>query len=664
MKLGVCYYPEHWPEQRWAQDAQMMREAGLSIVRIGEFAWAKIEPREDRFEWGWLDRAVDTLAGAGLEIVLGTPTAAPPAWLCTAYPGILPVDVQGRRRRFGSRRHYCPTSQDYRRHTVRIVSALAERYATHPAVTGWQIDNELGDHDTAHCYCDSCAAAFRSWCQTRYQTLDALNDAWGTVFWSQTYSAWEQICPPNLTITEPNPSQALDYDRFCSDTWVESVQVQAGLLRAAMPQAGTQLITTNFMGTFPDLNYHALANPLDFVSWDSYPTGNAEIHAERIYHPGDRRPTLAYDAGDPHVTGFGHDLTRGLKRAAFWVMEQQCGNINWSLHNTGVLPGTMRLWTWHALACGAQAVVYFRWRAVPIAQEQLHSGLLNHDGSIAQGYREVSAMQAEAALMADVAAQPLEAPVALLLDYENLWALRMQPHRRDFSYLRHLFVYYRALQRLGVTADIISPQANLGDYRLVIAHSAYLADEHLASSLERYASEGGQVLLGVRSGFKDRTNRVYDGPLPGAFRTLCGLAVTGWQTLPPGVTFDLETSIPDLKGPAATWAEALMTTGSHVLARYTSGPYAGQAALTENLVGQGSASYLGWYPTVDQAKAILAHWLKREGVPFRDDLPEGLVAAMRGPYTLLLNFTESDQTARVDGKLVRVRSRDLILLKE
>ena len=274
MKLGVCYYPEHWPEERWSTDARLMAERP-GVVRIGEFAWARMEPEEGRFDFAWLDRAVETLAAQGLEVVMGTPTPTPPAWLVHAYPEVLPVDKQGRVRRFGSRRHVCPNSPAYYRLTERIVTAQAERYGRHEAVIGWQIDNEIGCHDTARCYCDQCVSAFRRWLQARYGDLQTLNEAWGTTFWSQWYSDWEQIGAPILGVTEQNLSHVLDYYRFSSDSWVAYEAFQARLIRQHGDPA--KFISHNYMGTFPDLDYHKLGEPLDLVTWDSYPTGYAEM---------------------------------------------------------------------------------------------------------------------------------------------------------------------------------------------------------------------------------------------------------------------------------------------------------------------------------------------------------------------------------------------------
>ncbi len=510
MNFGVCYYPEHWPESRWAQDAAMMVDSGLTIVRIAEFAWALMEPSPGRYEWEWLDRAVEVLAGAGLDVVLGTPTATPPAWLTQAHPEILRVDPNGRRRKHGSRRQACVNSLAYQAHSDQIVRAMAERYGSDERIIGWQIDNEFGGGKTARCYCPTCETGFRVWLQDRYVTLDALNAAWGATFWSQTYSEWDQIQVPDQTIDKPNPSQQLDFYRFSSDSHVAYQQSQVDILRAHT----TGFITTNFMGLYRDLDQFDLAQPLDFVTWDNYPTGNPGRWRPLLYPPGQDTsrddPVYAYDAGDAVIVSMAHALTRGLKDAPFWIMEQQCGLINWGDINPGIRPGTTRLWTWHALAEGADTCVYFRWRPTRFAQEQYHSGMLRHDGEPAQGLRDVVSMRDERGLMATIAAEPLDAEVALLVDFDDLWAIELQPQRRGFNYLRHLFVYYAALLRMGVTVNLAPYSADLSDYRLVVAPTIHLPEPTLVERLTTYVESGGHLLLGVRSGFKTPTNLVTD----------------------------------------------------------------------------------------------------------------------------------------------------------
>ncbi len=662
MNFGVCYYPEHWPEARWAEDARLMREAGLDIVRIGEFAWAKMEPENGRYDWAWLDRAIDTLAGAGLQVVLGTPTATPPVWLSRAHPDILRLDSNGRRRNHGTRRHYCPNSPTYREYSRRIVAAMSDRYSADPRITGWQIDNEFGGGKTARCYCDHCATAFRDWLRARYGDIDILNEAWGTIFWSQTYNDFDQINPPNDEVNYKNPSHLLDYYRFSSDSFVTYQQEQVDILRQANPQ---QFITHNFMGLYRDLDQFDLAAALDFATWDNYPTGNPDRWRQLLYPPGAdwnrTDPTYAYDVGDPLITGMAHGLTYGLKEAPFWVMEQQCGHINWGDVNPWVRPGTPRLWVWHAIGEGADALVYFRWRATLLAHEQYHSGLLRHDGSADVGYFDQLKLAQEKALLDEIAAQPLAADVAILFDFADLWALQMNPHRKDFDYLRHVFVFYAALRRLGVGVKLVSHHADLSAYKLVIAPSLHLADEAAASTLHDYVAGGGALLLGVRSGFKRPDNRVTDAPLPGALRALCGATVSTWRSLPVGVTMPFRGEIAGLDGAAGYWLETLNVDTAVSLAAYADG--SGEA-LTTNVVGKGRCLTLGFYPKPEQAEALLRHLAGELGIAATLVLPPGLLACRRGQYAILLNFSDEPLTTVIANQTITVKGRDVAVISQ
>ncbi|MDX1663290.1 MAG: beta-galactosidase [Candidatus Promineifilaceae bacterium] len=674
MKFGVCYYPEHWPEARWAEDARMMREAGLEIVRIGEFAWSRMEPAAGAFDWAWLDRAVATLAGADLQVVLGTPTATPPAWLTVSNPKTRIVGRDGRRRAHGSRRHACLNSSLYRKHTVQVVEALARRYGGHPGVVGWQIDNEWGGGSSAYCYCENCARAFHRWLQERYSSLAALNEAWGTVFWSQSYARWDQIEPPGDQIDKPNPSHLLDYYRFATASVREYQSLQGDILRNLAPG---HFVTTNFMGLFPDLDQFEIAEPLDFVSWDSYPTGNADRWRKMLQPPGDddaKADPFAADVGNPHITGLAHTLTRSLKQAAFWVMEQQAGSINWGRVNPGIRDGTPRLWTWHAVSHGADTVVYFRWRATRFAQEQYHSGLLHHDGRPAVGYRDLQRLKAEMDQLEQVAAGAHRAQVALLFDFEDLWALSIQPHRHGFHYLQAFFVFYRALERMGIDVDIVSPSA-IGDrYRLLLAPSLHLADETLAARLAEQVRAGAHLLLGIRSGVKTRSNLIVDAPLPGPLSELAGVTLRAWQALPDGAALPLSGTLPGLEGGAAFWAEALQLDdsdpeGARALAHYTAessrhapDEYDSAPALSQRKVGAGCVYYLGWMPSPDQAQALLAFLAERVDVEPVASLPAGLVARRRGDRVILMNFTDRALVARVGGYPTEVAARDAIVV--
>ncbi len=665
MKLGVDYYPEHWPENNWAKDARLMRAAGLNVVRMAEFAWSRLEPREGQFEFDWLDRAVQTLAEAGLQVILGTPTAAPPHWLVRKYPEVLQRDAAGQLHLVGGRAACCANSPLYHEKTEQIVRRLAERYAAQRGVIGWQVDNEFGRQAAARCYCPSCTVAFRHWLEIRYGSLQQLNEAWGAVYWSQEYSDWAEIEPPVQVAAGANPGATLDFYRFSTAAWVNYEQFQVDLLRKYSPG---KPVTHNFAGGLAELDVQALARPLDWVSCNSYPTGQAEQMADRGYEPGEARPAkLAFDVGDPYITGWCHDTVRGLKKMAFWVMEQQCGQTNRAEYNTTVRSNTVRLWTWHALASGAEGVLYFNFRSGRFAQGQMQAGLLHPDGSPAVGYHDLISMLPERDLMDAVAAQPHVARVAILSDPGDFWALQLQPQRKHFSYQRSQFRFWQALQRLGIECDIVSPQVDLSAYRLVISPHAHLVDAFLAADLRAYVENGGTLLLGVRSGFKTPNNVIIDQPLPGLLRGVAGVRVSEWQSLKPGIGYLLKSVVPGLAGKAETWVEALsplrfeeQTEGSvNALATYGNGPLFPAAAFTENRLGKGSALYLGFYPSLEQVGAILRWLAERLEIEPAARMPEGVVAVRRGPYTVVLNFNDDPANVLVKGETLLVGPRDV-----
>lgn len=653
MKLGVCYYPEHWPESRWALDAKLLREAGLTLARMCDFAWSKLEPRPGEFDFAWLDRAIATFERENISVVLATPTAGPPAWLSRTYPETLPVDAQGRVKNFGGRRHYCPNSAVYRDLSARIVTHMAELYGADARVIGWQIDNEFGEGNTTRCYCPNCAAAFRVWLASHYKSISELNDAWGSAFWSQDYSDWSQINPPNLLgCHSPNPSHALDYYRFASDSFRDFQQIQMNVLRGILPE--NRFITHNFMGLFPELDAYALAEPLSFVAWDSYPTGHTEYGARVLAHADDG--TYGYDTGNPYLVDFEHAIVRGSKNGLpFWIMEQQAGNVNWGTYNPSPRPGVMHLWLWHNFFAGASTTVLFRERATHLAQEQYHSGLLAHDGSLAQGYLDLASFSEQLALMQSLENSRVQNDVALLISYEDLWAIELQPHNQDFNYWNVIFTWHAALLRAGVPCDVVSQDADLAAYKLVIAPCLHLAGESLAAHLTAYVESGGMLVLGIRSGFKTPTNLVTADPLPGALRSLVGATVTGWQSLPPNVTLPVALMWRGWQHVnASRWIETLNVESdtAGVIATYVgatshSPQLEGRAAMTVNQVGAGRVFYCGWLPDQSQADALIGMLLPEAQVTPLGIVPHGVLVGRRiqndKTYWGLLNFTDEEK---------------------
>ena len=638
MKLGVCYYPEHWPEETWQSDAKRMKDLGLTWVRIGEFAWSRLEPEPGQYTFDWLDRAVDTLYEAGLQVVLGTPTETPPKWLIDKYDDILQRDEGGCVRKFGSRRHYCFNSKSYREETARIVSLLAERYGAHEAIQAWQTDNEYGCHDTIRCYCTNCERDFRVWLEKRYGDIGALNEAWWNVFWSMEYRSFDEIELPNLTVTEANPSHHLDFYRFSSDSAVAYNKLQCDTIR----QHSSRPITHNAMGFFGSLDYHKLAKDLDILTWDSYPLGNLEIS----FLPEDLK-TRYMRTGHPDLTSFPHDLFYGAKRKPFWVMEQQPGQVNWAPSNPLPAPGMTRLWPHQAFAHGADVVAYFRWRAARGAQELMHAGLNFHDGT--PDTASDAAKRVEGELINDIG--EVDAPVALLFDFENHWATNLQPHAQGWNYMALQFAYYTALRSLGVEVSIVHPSEDLSAFKVVFAPALHLVDETLAEHLTSYVTGGGHLVIGPRSGAKTSTNTA-QAPAPGPLGELMGVRIDHIDALRPGTTGEVE-----LSGEAYayhTWADLLTPTSAEVMASYRTDAYTGTPAVTRQEVEAGRCTVLGMWGDVALHRALFAPILGAAELALIP-LPDGVRIARRGPRGYLMNFnphtvTLGDELAQLTGQ--------------
>ena len=541
MRLGVCYYPEHWPEDWWSDDARRMAELGLTRVRIGEFAWSRIEPEPGKFDWGWLDRAIETLASEGIGVILGTPTATPPKWLVDRMPDMVAVDADGRPRKFGSRRHYCFSHRPYRDECARITRHLAERYGDHPAVVAWQIDNEYGCHDTIVSYSTAAAQQFRVWLRARYGTAKALNAAWGTVFWSQEYLDFDAIDPPHLAVTEQHPAHVLDYRRFASDEVVSFNRLQADIVRKH--SAGRDVMH-NFMGFFTQFDHHAVARDLDVVGWDSYPLG----FLEQFWFPDGDKVRYARQ-GHPDIAAFHHDLYRGCAPGGrWWVIEQQPGPVNWAAYNPAPLPGMVRLWTLEAFAHGAELMSYFRWRQAPFGQEQMHAGLLRPDRSNDVAVAEVRAAVGDLDLIGQC--ETVKASAALIFSYEAAWLFDTQPQGESFNYMELVFGWYSALRRLGLDIDIVGPDADLSAYPLVVAPSLPILDGAL---VERLKALDCPVLLGPRSGSKTTNFSIPSALAPGALQELIPLRVLRVESLRPGIVVEVD------GGTVERWVETVET---------------------------------------------------------------------------------------------------------
>ncbi|MEU4743386.1 beta-galactosidase [Actinosynnema sp. NPDC023658] len=584
---GADYNPEQWPEDVQVEDVELMRRAGVNLVSVAIFSWALLEVEDGRYEFGWLDRVLDRLHDGGIRVDLATATASPPPWLTAAHPEVLPVTADGVRLSHGSRQAYCPSSPVYRAKAVALARALAERYRDHPALSAWHVNNEYGCH-VSRCYCDRCAEAFRTWLRDRHGSLDALNEAWGTAFWSQHYTAWDQVLPPRATPSFGNPGQLLDFDRFGSDALLALFTAERDVLHEVTPGVP---VTTNFMAIrhFSGLDYWRWAAEVDFVSNDHY-TGAEDP---------ERHVDLAWSA----------DLVRGLAGGRPWLlMEHSTSAVNWQPRNVAKLPGELRRNSFAHLAHGADGTLFFQWRQSRAGAERYHSAMVPHAGADTKVFREVEQVGAEYGRIADIVGSTVDASVAVVLDYESWWALDRPGHpTADFRYQEHVFAYYRALWRAGVTVDFVPPGADLSGYRLVVVPALYAVDD--VTPYERYLEGGGNLLVSYLSGITDTRGHVHLGGYPGAFRELLGVRTEEFHPLRTGQSVRLD------DGTSATvWTEHVHADGAKVLASYADGPLPGVPAVTRNDRGEGVAWYVACGLDGDGLDRLVATALADSGV--------------------------------------------------
>ncbi|CUI44556.1 beta-galactosidase [Cognatishimia activa] len=622
---GTCYYPEHWDKALWAEDARRMVEAGLTWVRIGEFAWSRIEPTPGDFQWEWLDDAIEVLGTAGLKVVLGTPTATPPRWVADKHPDMFAVDVDGKQRGFGSRRHYCFSHEGYQAEAARIVELFAERYGANPHVAAWQTDNEYGCHDTTISYSDAALKAFRFWLKDKYKTIDALNEAWGNVFWSMEYNDFDQIGLPNLTVTEPNPAHSLNFRRFSSDQVVRFNRIQTDIIR----KHSKAPLSHNYMGRVTDFDHYKVGDDLEIATWDSYPLGfledrvGADVSEQRVYAR----------QGDPDFQALHHDLYRAVGKGRWWVMEQQPGPVNWAPYNPAPLPGMVRLWSWEAFAHGAEAVCYFRWRQAPMAQEQMHAGLLRPDSADAPAMAEAKQVRDEIANAPDVA--PYQAPVAMIFDYDAEFAWAVQPHGQGLSYFSLFFETYKALRKMGLSIDILRPETRDFDgYKLIVAPGLMHMDESLKQALTK---ANGHVMLGPRTGARDG-DMVIPTPLPPAIEGL-DVIVSRVESLRPDMPE------PIAGGGAVTGYRELLEGSVDVVLRSKDG----EAAVVSN----GDVTYVAAWLNQTALRRVLAPIAEGQGLDVLD-LKDGVRVRDTATERFWFNYGASE--TEYDGRRLEAAS--------
>ncbi|MCR4588045.1 MAG: beta-galactosidase [Lachnospiraceae bacterium] len=639
--FGVDYYPEHWPAERWETDAKLMQEMGIRVVRLAEFSWHKMEPREGSYDFAWLDEAVKVLGEKGIVSILGTPSAAPPAWMIHKHPEIQPVDREGRVHGFGGRHHDCQSNATYRSYCRQMVTNMAHHFKDNPYVVGWQIDNELGNSHDGLCYCDSCKAAFQKWLAKKYGTVEELNKAWGTAFWSQEYNAFEEVIPPRLTAAGDNPSCLLDWRLFHSDLVLDFATEQIDILRKMCPK---QFITHNCMGFADTINYYDLGKKLDFVSHDQYPDGYF-VEGSHVAE---------------HINAAGLDVIRSYKQQSFWIMEQQSGITGWEMMGRNPRPGQLSAFAMQSIGHGADAVVFFRWRSCSMGEEQYWHGILPHHGNPDRRYYELQRLtQNMFSLMEEMEGATPASRVGIVFSFAQNYAIRIQPQVPDFRYLNFLWDVYKAFYDLHVDVDFVPEDGEFDKYDLLVAPLQYLMSDELAHKYTAYTEKGGHLLLTFRSGVKDRTNICYtDGPLPGKLQDLAGVSVEEYDPL-----YDISQSV-SWDGtifPVKTWADVLKADkDTQVLATYEKEFYAGAPAITCHPVGKGACYYLGCDPSGGLMKELAERLLSESGIRGNGNADPGveLITRSKGEKTWLfaINFTGENKEFHIAPDYERLGS--------
>jgi len=619
--FGGDYNPDQWDRSVWGEDVKLMRDAGVNLVTLGVFAWASLEPEPGRFTFGWLDEAMDLLHASGISVDLATPTAAPPAWLAYEHPETLPVTDDGEVFGFGNRLHFDPTSPVYRQHAAQITHALAERYSGHPALAMWHISNEYGPV----AYTRASAAAFREWLQRRYQNLDALNDAWYTRFWSQRYTSWDQVGPPEIPRSWSNPARRLDFTRFISDALLECYTAERDIVRSYRDDIP---VLTNYMRFYQRADYWRWAREQDAVALDIYPDPGQE---------------------DSHVAAaLNFDLMRSLRAEPWLLMEQAASAVSqWKVNNPK-RPGRMRLGSYQAIAHGADSVLFFQWRAGRGGHERFHSAMLPHSGTGARTWKEVCALGNELPRIAEVRGAGSRAQIAVFFDWDAWWALT-QTHglpRNDFDYPLLVTEHYRPLLQAQHAVDLVCSGSDLRPYRLVVIPNAYLATDRFTRALEAFVTGGGTLVCSFFSGVADENNQVRQPAYPGAFRTLIGAYIDEYWPARTGETFAV-TFADGTTHEASWWQESIHPETARVAARYDAGDLAGRPAILENELGTGRVIYIGTRLNPEGLAAALLGATAAAGVhPVVGMAPAFVEAARRvtgtAEYLFLLNHSDRE----------------------
>lgn len=627
MIFGVDYYPEHWDRSEWENQARLMREGGFNTVRMGEFAWKLFEKNEGEFDFSLLDDAIAVLAGYGIKVILGTPTAAPPKWLVNKYD-ILQRDKYGRKKGWGARRESCANNPDYIAKSKIIVEKMAEHYKDNPNVIAWQIDNEFGCHASTRCYCEHCRKKFGEWLSKKYASIDDMNKKWGNVFWSLDYDSFDDVILPAYNSCESvhgdtwshNPALDLEFRRFSSDSWVDYQKMQIDILRKHTDKP----ITHNLMGHFSDISAYDLSADLDFVSWDNYPDNQ-------------------WGDSEYEYVSMAHENMRGAKNKNFIVMEQQSGACGWDIMGSTPRPNQLRLWTYQAVAHGAEGMVYFRFRTALFGMEQYWYGVLDHDGMPRRRFYELKKTGEELKKLEKYIVNAENKYDALIVkSYDNAWGHDIKRHAKNYNYENHLYDFYKANVDLNITTAV--SHESYSKYKVVYMPAYNIVEDSELDDIKSYVENGGNLVLTFRSGTRDEYNRVRPLALPGVFKEMAGIEAVEFDALRRSVEICGE-----VNGTAKIWCDIIEPDTAKTIASYNGEYYKGKAAVTMNSYGKGTVYYVGCDLDEGGMEQLVKLISENAGIEIIE-APAGVEIIKRDGYRIVLNHTENAVNTGIKGK--------------
>lgn len=641
INIGVDYYPEHWDEALWVKDADMMYDAGVKIVRMAEFAWCRLEPEEEKFDFEWLDRAVQLFGERDMYVILCTPTNTPPQWLFEKYPEIVQVDKTGKKIQTGIRGHRCLNSPVYRELSKKIIVKMADRYKDNKSVIGYQIDNEL---EANHCCCDVCKESFRNWVRKKYGTVQTVNKAYGNNVWSGEYSDFSQVMPPmNENDKWLNPSLNLDFNRYASDSTCDYVAFQSDIIRKISPD---KLITTNtwLCANMPD--FYDMFNELDIVSFDNYPA-----------------ITLPKDEETLYSHGFHLDLMRGIKNKNFWIMEQLSGIVgSWTPMSRAIQPGMLKGYSLQAIAHGADAVIHFRWRTAVSGAEMYLQGIIDHSNVPGRRYKEFCELCNKVKEIQGLSTTVCRNKIAILYSSDNEYAFKNQHQAQEMHYFEQMKQWHDAFTCLGLGVDIINQTQNLDDYKIIVAPTMFVENKETTANLYKAADNGAAVILTNRSGERDYNNKCIMEQLPTVYSKLAGIKVTEYDVLPDGMKVAIRDEQNNIIY-GKRWCDIIEENDNvEVLARYNEQFYKDAPAVTRNKYGNGEVYYFASVLNRDASIGFAKTMAEEHGLDIVENLPKGVEITYRygeKKWRFIFNNTEKKQEVVIGKEKITLNPFDM-----